>query len=447
VSQTGAASSSWKSVLLGGCLLAVLISSPSWGESSLEAKVGRYLAASSEADASRLFKEIREDPRASLPAVESLLKKGALYGPQPKGRQVHLPIVVDDVQMSYGLYVPQAYDPRNAYPLVICLHGMGFSGDNYLERWEDRLGEEYILACPTMEGGAWWTETAEALVLAVFREVSSRYHVDLNRVLLTGMSNGGIGTYLVGISHADLFAGIAPMAAGIPKEIYPFLSNLEHTGVYIIHGEKDQVMPVALSREVYAYLEKLGYPVVYREHQLIHPQAGGHFFPKDEVPRLVEWFSKQRRDPYPMDVLSIRDIDHLGRYSWTKINQLSADVASVSGSIQDHQEAERVKRGEFAELHATIHGNQIDLKTLRVRRFTLFLHPKLVDLGKPVVVTVNGIKSFEGKVESDLLVLLTEARIRKDPNLLFEAQLAIDVTKRDSPEDSPQSPPPSAQTP
>jgi hypothetical protein len=304
---------------------------------------------------------------------------------------------------------------------------MGFNGDAYLERWETRLGEGYLLACPTLEEGAWWTLRGEALVLAVMREVAMRYPVDPNRIFLTGMSNGGIGTYLIGIYDADRFAAIAPMAAGIPKEIFPFLKNFEKTPVYIIHGAKDQVMPVTLSREIYAYLEKLGYPVVYREHDQTHPMAGGHFFPKEEIPRLVEWLSKQRRDPYPREVLSVRDVDHLDRFYWTKINQLSEEIASVAASVTDREESRRVVRGEFARLAAKLSGNTIRVDTDRVARFTLYLHPKLVDFGKPVVVMANGEKRFEGRIEPDLTVLLKEARGRQDPAMLFEAQVAIDL--------------------
>jgi poly(3-hydroxybutyrate) depolymerase len=59
-----------------------------------------------------------------------------------------------------------------------------------------------------MEAAAWWTPKAQELVLAVQREVMRNYHVDPDRVFLSGMSNGGIGTYLIGLNHADQFAAL-----------------------------------------------------------------------------------------------------------------------------------------------------------------------------------------------------------------------------------------------
>ena len=56
-----------------------------------------------------------------------------------------------------ALSVPLTYQPAKGYGLVVCLHGAGFTGEAYLERWQARLGEDYVLACPTAPMGAWFT--------------------------------------------------------------------------------------------------------------------------------------------------------------------------------------------------------------------------------------------------------------------------------------------------
>ena len=83
-----------------------------------------------------------------------------------------------DKTFSYGLFVPPAHDPEVALPLVVCLHGAGFTGDSYLERWATRLGEWSILACPTTMAGTWWTRPSEELVLATIEAVRARYRID-----------------------------------------------------------------------------------------------------------------------------------------------------------------------------------------------------------------------------------------------------------------------------
>ena len=153
--------------------------------------------------------------------------------------------------MDVALSVPLTYQLTKGYALIVCLHGAGFTGDVYLERWQARLGEDYILACPTYPTGS--LVYAPCRGAGAWRQLDtcgSRYHIDPDRIFLTGMSNGGIGAWLIGMHHAPLFAGLAPMASGLDDVLMPFLANLRNTPVYIIHGAKDQVMPVALSRSI-----------------------------------------------------------------------------------------------------------------------------------------------------------------------------------------------------
>ncbi|HLG22703.1 MAG TPA: prolyl oligopeptidase family serine peptidase, partial [Candidatus Manganitrophaceae bacterium] len=324
-------------------------------EDDLNLLVQQFLASADPDQSDALLKEIKNKEGVSVEKLEGLIEKGRRYPPKPPVGQTRLSVALNPdhppgdlsgrEERNAAVYIPEKYDPASPYPLIVCLHGAGFTGDAYLDRWRPRLGETAILACPTMEDGAWWSPEGEALVLAVIDSVSSKYHVDPDRIYLTGMSNGGIGTYLIGAFHADRFAAIAPMAGGIPDEIFPFLNNLQSTGIYIIHGEKDQVMPVTLSRKISDYLKSQGVQYTYREHALEHPMAGGHFFPKEELPALIEWLQGRRRNPYPSRVVSVRDSEHLGPFYWTEINETSGEVADVLDSIFNRAEAERVRKG------------------------------------------------------------------------------------------------------
>lgn len=389
--------------------------------------VQQYLLSADPNQSESLLKEIKNDKGATVRALEKEIETGGLYPPQPPVGPLHRTVQVDGKPEAYALYVPEKYNPATAYPLILCLHGAGFSGDTYLERWQSRLGDKMLLACPTMENGAWWTPEAETLILGVIDSVQSKYHIDPNRIFLTGMSNGGIGSYLIGMFHADRFAAISPMAGGIPEEIFPFLKNLASTGIYIIHGSKDGVMPVTLSRRVSDYLKTEGIRYTYKEHTLEHPMAGGHFFPKEELPALVTWFEEQRRNPYPLRVTSVRDQVHLEPFYWTEINETAGEVANVQDSMFDKKEIERVKRGAFSSLVAEVRQNQVEVKTERVKKYTLYFNPRLIDFSKPVVVFTNGQKSFEGKLQENAETLLKEAKRRKDAGAFYSASVTVDV--------------------
>jgi pimeloyl-ACP methyl ester carboxylesterase len=313
--------------------------------------------------------------------------------------------------------------------LVVCLHGAGFTGDVYLERWQSRLGEGYLLACPTYPSGAWFTRQAEELVLTTIRGLRTRYHVDPDRIFLTGMSNGGIGTWLIGMHHAPLFAGIAPMASGLDNVLMPFLENLRNTPIYIIHGTKDQVMPVELSRSISRELGTLGYAHVYREHEREHPMAGGHYFPKEELPDLVRWFNGQHRTPLPARLTVVREASHFQAFSWLRLDSTDP-IAAFSADLVDQRD-ERITRREYAKLDAAIVGiNRIEVSAARVRRYSIFLNDQLVDISKPVMVLTNGEVSFNGMITPSLETLLRQARLRQDPRELYSVQLTITVPAR-----------------
>lgn len=380
-------------------------------------------------EAGRLLQRILLDKRASVETVTQIIKAERTYQSQPVGNLPEEQIVIRGQPYPLSLFIPPTYQTSRAYALVVCLHGFGFTGEEYLERWRPRLGEDYLLACPSYPSGAWFTRRAEELVLETIRQVAHRYHIDPDRVFLTGMSNGGIGTWLIGMHHAPLFAGLAPMASGLDDVLMPFLANLRSTPIYIIHGAKDQVMPVDLSRSIVRELDKLGYPYVYREHQREHPMAGGHYFPREELPDLVAWFNRQRREPLPTSLTVVRDGSHFQPFNWVRLDATDP-IAAFSDDLVDKRD-ERIKRRVYARLDASIAGsNRIEVKAEHVQRYSLFLNEQLIDVSKPLTVVTNSRLSFEGTVTPSVETLLRQARLRQDPERLFPVHLIIDITKQ-----------------
>jgi len=398
-------------------------------DARLVARVAEYLHANDH-EAGQLLPSLVSRPPAEL---ESALDQ-ALSGPSlweddtPKtGLLPNLPIRVNGTTRRFGLYVPPSYQPAHRYPLIICLHGAGFNGDRYLERWSPRLGERYLLACPSIADGAWWTRDGELLVMAVLDEVARRYHVDRDRVFLTGMSNGGLGTYLIGLNHTDQFAALIPMAGAFPRALYPLFDNAKRTPFYLIHGAHDQVIPVSFSRNIAAYLKQEGIPVVYREHDQIHPMAGGHFFPKDELPALMDWLDAQHR-PSPAPALTVvRDRNHAGRAGWVRLDRIDPSVGSFWASEYDAEEGRRLERGDFARLTVVREGNSLSVTEQGVHRYSLLFSPGAVDFGRPVIIVTNGQTSFQGVITPQSRTLLEEARRRPDPAQWVLATVEINV--------------------
>ncbi len=413
-------------VILAGVADSGMNAAPAASSTEMKTQVFRYLDSTDPEEASSLLRAMLSDPSATIDQAIRIIQTERDYTPQPIGTIPDERIDVRGHTYHLALSVPLTYQPMKSYGLVVCLHGAGFTGDAYLERWQARLGEDYVLACPTTPMGAWFTRNAEELVLATIRSVQRRYHIDPDRIFLTGMSNGGIGAWVIGMHDAPLFAGIAPMASGLDGVLMPFLANLRSTQIYIIHGVKDQVMPVELSRAITQELTKLGYPFVYREHYREHPMAGGHYFPREELPELVAWLDAQRRNPLPTSVTVVREASHFQPFGWVRIDATDP-IAAFSEDLVSKRD-DRIKRREYARLDASIVGpNRIEVRVERVQRYSLFLNEQLIDSSKPLVVLTNGQVSFDGPVTPSLETLLRQARLRQDSRQLFPIHLVIQV--------------------
>ncbi len=395
---------------------------------SLTSLVHQYLRASDVESVQTVLSNILQHPDATISAVSEVIRQPQSFSPEPVRAQPSEDILVQGRSYQYSLYVPSSYDSSKAYPLIMCLHGAGFTGATYLERWVPRLNDKYILVCPTISMGAWWSRSAEELILEIMKTVQTRYHVDVDRIFLTGMSNGGIGAWIIGMHHADMFAGVAPMASGLDDVLFPFLDNLRLTSLYVIHGLHDQVMPVSLSRTLVNEMVDREIHHIYQEHNFTHPHAGGHFFPREELPALISWFDRHERAPISKKVSVVRDATHLMNFSWVRIDA-TEQIAAFSENLIDRRD-EFIAEKIYAKLDAeVISKNRIVVKTKRVRRYTLFLNNELVDFSRPIKIETNAKTSFEDMVTPNLDTLLHEARRRLDPHRLFSARLTIDVPR------------------
>ena len=416
-------------VILAGFADCVMDAATAVPSDEIKTQVFRYLDSTDTDEAAHTLQAILSDPNAVIDRAIRIIQTERDYASQSTGTLTNEQVDVQGRAYNLALSVPLTYHPAKGYGLVVCLHGAGFTGEAYLERWQARLGENYVLACPTVPMGAWFTRSAEELVLATVRFVQRRYHIDPDKIFLTGMSNGGIGAWVIGMHDASLFAGIVPMAGGLDRVLMPFLANLRSTPIYIIHGAKDQVMPVELSRTITNELTRLGYPFVYREHDREHPMAGGHYFPREELPELVAWLNVQRRNSLPTKVTVVRDASHFQPFGWVRIDATDA-IAAFSEDLVSKRD-DRIKRQEYARLDASIVApNRIEVRTERVQRYSLFLNEQLIDSSKPLVVITNGQVSFEGPVTPSLETLLRQARLRQDSGQLFPIHLAIQIRKQ-----------------
>jgi len=135
---------------------------------------------------------------------------------------------------KYGLFVPLSYTgggpgAAQKYPVIIFLHGVGEGagmGAGNLKQMTVGLGPavarkaeefQFIVIFPQSSGG--WDPDSEyvADMFAALDQVSKEYRVDNDRVILTGLSTGGAGTWEIGAKYHDRFAALVPMGSNGSK--------------------------------------------------------------------------------------------------------------------------------------------------------------------------------------------------------------------------------------
>ncbi|HMC93131.1 MAG TPA: prolyl oligopeptidase family serine peptidase, partial [Polyangia bacterium] len=195
----------------------------------------------------------------------------------------------DGTLQPYALYVPPGYDARKPWPLIVALHGAFSDHRHNLRRvfgLDNRPGETdaeasrnelplpdvpALVVSPYGRGELMgYDGLGGEDVMRVLQDVRRAYHVDPERISLTGLSMGGGGTWQIGLRHPELFAALAPVcgitdyrrmvrpadAALYDLPLIDALSppaiaeNAAHLRVLIFHGDKDPVVPVADSRRM-----------------------------------------------------------------------------------------------------------------------------------------------------------------------------------------------------
>ena len=181
--------------------------------------------------------------------------------------------------LRFSLHLPPGSPSQTPVPLVVALHYGGqitpWFGGRFLsvlvEPGLRDLGAIIIAPdCPSSEG--WANPKAEAAILELMRAIRHAYPIDEKKILLTGFSMGGIGTWYLAARHPGLFSAAIPMSA-IPGP--DALDRFSDTPLLAIHGKDDELFPYRKLETIIRTLKSEGHPVRLQIIDgLSHYQAG-----------------------------------------------------------------------------------------------------------------------------------------------------------------------------
>ncbi|MBF0198030.1 MAG: prolyl oligopeptidase family serine peptidase [Planctomycetes bacterium] len=172
------------------------------------------------------------------------------------------------VVKKYLLSVPKDYSSSSSkkWPLIMCLHGVGGRGDNIrivavkgiskiIESGKKNYDDFFVIS-PQCKKDGWWSRDGGLEELAaIVDDVCENYKIDKSRLIITGQSMGGMGTWSMITRYPEKFCAAAPVCgAGSPKTA----KKVKHMPIWFFHGDKDKVVPHTKSLALHEALEKAG---------------------------------------------------------------------------------------------------------------------------------------------------------------------------------------------
>jgi len=207
----------------------------------------------------------------SLAAVVLALQSGcSIFGGGlggPETGMLSKTMTVGGAERTYMVYVPEAYDPEQQWPMVVFLHGAGERGDDGVDQSKVGIGpaieenpERFpcIVVMPQCPTGVMWPAQADHIDTAIDLTLAE-YSIDESRMYLTG----GYGTFMYGADNIDRFAALAPICGG---GRITDAAKLASVPMWVFHGGADPVVTPDKSRSMVEAIKAAGGDIQYTEY-------------------------------------------------------------------------------------------------------------------------------------------------------------------------------------
>lgn len=295
----------------------------------------------------------------------------------------------DGRTIEYGFWAPSKYRAQSGpYPLILCLPSEDEDVTEHLtEKWIDAsIRDGAILASvPMPEDTADWT-AYEGLgnFFAVFKDVTSRYAIDYDRIFIAGRGLGVATAMEIASQFPDRFAGIVGRT-GDAAEIGP--ENFSNLPTFFAGAGK-------AATEFQKACEEYGHDNVTLE-------------PAGQEPEVWAWVQDHPRISNPTRVTL-----HPGKPFPERAYWLQVPPTDVQALVS-------------AEIDRATNTVTVDAKG--VTQVILSFNDVLVDLDKPVKVVCNGVE-HEDQLQRSLDTFLERVRLTSnDPGKLYTAVRVYDV--------------------
>jgi predicted peptidase len=199
--------------------------------------------------------------------------------------------------LRYAVAVPNGVDRQRPRPLVLALHpgggaGIPYYGMQFMQQIVlpalAKTDLQPVVVAPDCPTRSWGEPASDRAVMALLKHVGDQYAIDPRRVLVTGFSMGGHGTWFFEAHHPEFFTGAIVMAGATGDEPQEGLARIP---TYVIHGTRDRVVPFGPAERNARELEKLGRPVTFEAVEGAEHYSMGNYI--EPFARAARWMIEQ----------------------------------------------------------------------------------------------------------------------------------------------------------
>ena len=233
-------------------------------------------------------------------------------------------VTVNGSEYRYVVYVPREFTRARTWPVIVQLHGGGDYGSDGLKPIDSGLARAIrlhperfpvVVVFPQAHADntpGWQLEGGQAALVELDKTIKE-FKGDPNRVVLTGYSAGGNGTWSIASRHPERFAAIVPICGFVEAfkgrtsginypalapantgDVFTFVAKrVSSIPIWIFHGDADMNVNVEVSRKMAAALKSIGASVQYTELAGVdHNGATNVAYSRAD---LIEWMLRQTK--------------------------------------------------------------------------------------------------------------------------------------------------------
>lgn len=386
--------------------------------------LGKLIAAVQAAHASNKgLDKAQEDYQKALELLGKRLKRDPLSMPGDMGKALWMSYDFDKNQkvhkgkvdpideasywdpktkLGYVVWTPAKYDPRHAYPLILCIPDQGKDPKQEVtENWIDpTLKDNVIIACVTMptdaktwlDAGDQGKQTGVFNMLFTLGKLLHGYAIDFDRVYLAGRGAGVEAAVTYASRFPDRFAGVIGRSGDAPADLSP--ENLNNLSFFFAGAGGN-------ATKLEEKLKALGYTTLSRKDDATEAD-------------IWAWMQAHPRPGNPTEVVMYPGNTAMHSF-W-----LESFATDATGAVYIKAKIDRK-------------ANTITVEGEGITKFTILYNDDMVDLDKPVKVVANGSDISRTVQRSSLRSLDFIFYVRSDPGRFYVNSMQYDLPPKPKP--------------